>query len=57
MNWTEIREFTVLGLLGLGAAIIAVLAVLAVLVITGAAIGATAGSVVWGFKAVLGGCQ
>lgn len=57
MNWTEFREFVALAAVGLGTAAAVVLTCLLLLMISGAAIGATAGAVVWSFQAVTGGCK
>ena len=57
MNWTEFREFVALAAVGLGTTAAAVLTCLLLLMISGAAIGATAGAVIWSFHVIAGGCK
>ena len=57
MNWTEFREFVALAAVGFGTGAAVVLTCLLLMIILGAAIGATAGAVIWSFHVIAGGCR
>lgn len=57
MNWTEFREFVALAAVALGTVAAVVLTCLLLLMISGAAIGVTAGAASLVFQAVTGACK
>ncbi len=57
MSWSEFREFVALAAIGLGSFAAVAVAILAVLVLSGAAVGATAGAILWAFDVVSGVCR
>jgi hypothetical protein len=57
MSWSEFREFAALAAIGLGSFAAVAVAILVVLVLTGAAVGATAGAFLWAFDLVSGVCR
>ena len=57
MNWTEFREFVALAAVGIETAAAVVLTCLLLLMISGAAIGVTAGAASLVFQAVTGACK
>ena len=57
MNWTEFREFVASAAVALGTVAAVVLTCLLLMIILGAAIGATAGAIIWSFHVIAGGCK
>jgi len=57
MSWSEFRELVALAAIGLGSFAAVAVAILAVLVLSGAAVGATAGAILWAFDVVSGVCR
>ena len=57
MNWTEFREFVASAAVALGTGVAVVLTFLLLLMISGAAIGVTAGAASLVFQAVTGACK
>jgi len=53
----EFREFAALFAIGLGSLVAVAVAILTVLVLSGAAVGATAGALLWAFDVVSGVCR
>ena len=57
MSNPDFREFVALFAIGLGSLVAVAVAILTVLVLSGAAVGATAGALLWAFDVVSGVCR